>query len=500
MTTWFKLLVFITAGYIYMALFVVTLPFEVALLPVRIFTSLKERWDLRHNLVSQSTVQVPEELSVLEMLRQILVAVRSARTQNSMQENSTFIKVDEWPKHLISIMDPQGRHRGFGSVIAGPNGRYVMLTARHVVESLKEGSILMGANKIALKVNLTSKWFRTTMDLAGIFVDPKIISQLGTKKLTLASTPGTGTAVSVYGYYQGSIVRAIGVVESPDSRLKFKHTCSAIGGFSGSPLIRGDKSLVGLHIEECPMGYNYGLSLDFLVRKLNSPGEGQRDRRLFGQFDEELTDMEDEDYLAFDDDSYTVLRQRGQFYSERSAKREEEHLKMLAAGQRKGWADEENDEDYFNILPVFESRQRTLNSGFQRGQGQPEKPLSSEPTTGPRQTTPAVTTPAPTSEPAVVTPGPRVDSQGLPTVSQRRRKGKGTQRSTTGTGQTAPPQTPSTASTSTPPASPQGIKSQPPKKKTKSSKLSVARARILELESRIASASIGTTSTPAMTS
>jgi hypothetical protein len=501
-----SLIDWITYGYFNLLRFVLMLPVQVLLFFPQIIFELWTRYTLNGHLVPLSLPQAPEELSMMEMLRQILIAVRSARTQESMQHGSTFIPVDLWPKHLISIMDPQGRHRGFGSFVQGPNGKSLLITAKHVMKSMREGCVLMGPSQKPLKLTEHKHWFSTTFDLCGILVEPKIASQLGAIKLTLASTPGTGTAVSTYGYQNGKLVRSIGIVENADSNLKFKHTCSTLGGFSGTPIIKGDKNLVGIHLETCTLGYNYGLSLDFLQRKKEeSPGGGQRDRRLFGQFEDRL-DTGDDDYLYFDgDDEGYHYKSQGHTYSEETYAIEETQRQKMedsyrTAANKGTWAnDDDDDEDYFKRPPRFQEE----NSDFRNRTEAPLKPQSSAPITGQLAAATAATTtttqemilspqlvvtPASTSDPVVPTNGPREDSRGN-TANRRQRKGKSTQLSTTGTGPTAPPKTPSSPSTSTLPASPKETESPPVPKKKKSSALSKARKRILELESRIASQS-----------
>jgi len=453
-------------------------------------------------MAPQNIVKVPEEMSMMEMLRQILVAVRSARTQESVQNGSTFIKMNEWPKHLISIMDPEGQHKGFGSLLPGPKNRPVLITARHVLQDIRNGCILLGPSGITIKLPTYTPYFNTSLDLCGILIPLKLVSQLGCKQLTLASTPGSGTAVSVYGYYQGSIHRAIGCIDGPDHRMSFRHTASTMAGFSGTPIIKGDRTMVGIHLETCRMGFNYGLSLDFLVRQREeSPGNGQRDRRLFSLYDEEDDELDtpEQDYLLFSEgNTGFTIRHRGNVYQDRDYAMDTEHYRSLAG--RMSW-EEEDDRDFYDekVIRFNDSKEyRVQESAFRIGTGVPLNPPSSANTTGQPTTPPLVNMPqTSTSDSVVHITSPQVDSQAN-TVNRRQRKGKSTQNSTIGTGRNVQPTKQPTASTSTLPVSPRETESPPRKKKRPSSKLSKAQRRILELESQLALVSPVRTSSPVL--
>lgn len=227
--------------------------------------------------------QKPEEtveLSERELLNQILQTLRtSGRFHESIQPGSPIIPVDKWPEHLVSVQTMEGKHVGFGFFLAIMGGlRFV--SCAHVIKAVcKGGKLHTPTATLALLDSFTIKG-SGSLDAVIIDVPNNYPTKLGVKKLHLAKTPGHGTAVNIFGYINGIIVRTIGVVSGKEIGLLFQHTASTISGHCGSPMIVGGK-VIGIHTQSDHVGRNYALSLDFLIDEKES--YDAEDKYLFEQ-------------------------------------------------------------------------------------------------------------------------------------------------------------------------------------------------------------------------
>jgi len=257
------------------------------------FRSVYIRWSVRKAMSTVTKESGPVETE-MDLLRQILAATRNARYKESLQSGSPTIPCDVWPRHLIAIRNSIGAHVGFGFVIVH-GGKNVLLSAAHVFRDVSTGGTL-NANGTSLKIDTTWKLVvKTTMDFAGVQIPETFASQLGIVKMKLAKTAGIGSAVSTYGFINGNMVKTIGVISGVADRMKVKHTCSTLPGFCGSPLITGEKTVVGLHIESDGMGYNYAQSLDVMVvRKEGKAADDYSDDKNVFYMDDDLNAQEEQ--------------------------------------------------------------------------------------------------------------------------------------------------------------------------------------------------------------
>lgn len=251
--------------------------------------------------MAKLTPESPEyKPSVEDLLYQILNALRhgSGRFKESLQEGSPAIPLDSWPAHLAAVQRPDGSHVGFGFFVAR-HGSVVFVTAAHILKEVSKGGKIASQTKAMLLDPDFKILTSGSLDLMILQVPNNYPALLGVSKLKLALTPNLGLAVSIYGYIHGKMCRTIGVVSGVDKRrMQFKHTASTQLGHCGSPLIT-DGKVVGIHVESDGLGYNYGLSLDFLVRTKEAFGDSYSDGKyLFtgrDEDDESLYDGDDRD-------------------------------------------------------------------------------------------------------------------------------------------------------------------------------------------------------------
>nr|UHS71526.1 MAG: putative ORF2 polyprotein [Barnaviridae sp.] len=246
--------------------------------------ALWRRWQVQGLLMPITPAPVVET-SERVLLERILAALNGGRYKESMQSGSPVIPLDVWPSHLISIRNLAGAHVGFGfwTII---KGKHALVSAAHVFAEVALGGSLH-ANGVSLKLEDFKILVRSSMDVCALEIPATYGSQLKVRKMKIARTPMFGKSVSVYGFIEGIISRTIGVVSGPDSgAFKYKHTASTLPGHCGSPLIIGENQVVGIHIESDAMGFNYALSLDFLV--VTQEADNYTDGKYGLRYDQEL--------------------------------------------------------------------------------------------------------------------------------------------------------------------------------------------------------------------
>lgn len=276
-------------------------------LPYIMLKALYIRFSVRNSLMPLKKAPVPPTLSPVELkLDQILNAITGKTFKESMQNGSPQIKCDTWPTHLISLRSKSGEHVGFGFVIARHGGQ-LLLTAAHVIQEIvKSGEGSLVANGQHLKMDLAWKVsLAGSFDLVGIKLPSNVATSLKVKSLKLAKTPGTGTALSTYGYINGEITRTVGVISGRSSRMRVKHTASTQRGHCGSPMILGENKVCAIHFESDGLGYNYAFPLDFLVETKEAINNYTEDQRLW-EIQQQRQDREAEDYQAWLDEHEQV--------------------------------------------------------------------------------------------------------------------------------------------------------------------------------------------------
>nr|UHS71730.1 MAG: putative ORF2 polyprotein [Barnaviridae sp.] len=260
--------------------------------PVEVVMSLKERFAMEGKMMPIGSDKVPVE-TLESKLDAILNSLRRGSILESMQAGSAVLPQDTWPYQVCSIRNSSGGHIGFGFFTV-LKGKWVCVTCRHVLAQAPGGSMWTPKRNIA--IGDAKIIFGSSMDVIGFAVDPNTAASLGCKKMEIKQTPSNGRSVSIFGYLNGEIVRTLGNISGPtDKALKFVHSCSTTKGFCGSPLILGDKNVVGIHRETTHLGVNMGFSFDLLLSTLERSDEYDDDKHLYGQFDEDDLDWENED-------------------------------------------------------------------------------------------------------------------------------------------------------------------------------------------------------------
>jgi hypothetical protein len=280
------------------------------------------------------------------------------------------MEMDTWPGQVVSLLTKEEKHCGFGffTVI---KGRWCVVTASHVLKRCKEGYLYTPKAQLALKGDLA---FQYTGDIVGVWAKESWANILGCKKLEIDFTPSTGSVVKTYGYVNGRMQQSEGNISGIDRALKFKHTSSTLNGWSGTPILCGAKKVIGIHLESDAMGYNYGGSLDLLVknREADWKSDYEDDRRLFNEFAE--LESEDEDELWWMDGEGSARVKRGRKHWAVAGRWVDEYTPVtsdLARPLTGSWADD-----------LEESKGR-MYEHFQGGKGKaPETPSASSSGTG----------------------------------------------------------------------------------------------------------------------
>jgi len=319
-----------------------------------------------------------DELSEKEMLRRIMLSVGTKEVRKeSMVVGSPVIGLDQWPREVCALKNAQGRHVGFGSFVV-LKGKWCVLTAAHVLKECRGGSLWTPSGQFSI-LDTSRLVLRSSMDVVAFEVNNDVASKLGCKKMKMARTPAAGSVISLHGYVDGKLVLTKGNVTGLAGKMKFKHSSSTLPGFCGSPVITGDSTIVGIHIESDGLGYNYALSLDFVL--VNQESE-QADRHLFGQFEEmDETDLDYErEWFDFDQHEADLYASRKHWKAvERQEEVEAQNWRTVA--DMDGWAD-----DLDELEDIEETRRWNISSRKQKekadfGKGSGEKPTTSTTTT-----------------------------------------------------------------------------------------------------------------------
>jgi len=210
------------------------------------------------------------KVSLFDKLDEILRLIKSQRHYESAQQGSDFIAVKTWPSGLVTVRNHLAQTVGMGFLIRA-GGKLCLGTAAHVALKCKNGFILSGSpeNLTHVKIDCSNIVLQTTMDFILLQVPENTASKLGVSKVKLAKTPKESAAISVFGYVNGRLCQSFGVMGNTTQNMGFKHGLSTLSGFSGSPIFK-DGFVVGIHSRCDPMGYNYGLSLDFCLNALKT--------------------------------------------------------------------------------------------------------------------------------------------------------------------------------------------------------------------------------------
>lgn len=248
------------------------------------------------------------KLGLMDKLDEILRLLRAQTTLEARQAQSEFVEAEVWPKGLVLIRDHRANSIGMGFITVIEN-KHLVITAAHVLSRCTRGLILSAGCVQQKHVTITQDAklvLKTSSDIVGFEVPPNTMATLGVSKVKLGQTPSQGLPVSVFGFFKGQFVSALGVMGKPTRGFYFQHGCSTIGGFSGTPIYK-DGVIVGIHSRASGSQENYGLSLDFLITKLESKDyDGARHMREVEEWDPDfyldMSNREQEDIDADVDD------------------------------------------------------------------------------------------------------------------------------------------------------------------------------------------------------
>jgi hypothetical protein len=466
--------------------FIVYMSFSALALPYYVGKELHERWMLRGLLVPISSLPRPasEEQTTKDILRQILAILRGGYTKEAMQHGSPLIKADEWPAGLVAIRNYTGEHYGFGFIYTKKDGTPILITAAHVLKKVAQGMILSVADKSVRVANDAQVVLASTFDVAGVVLEKAVSSRLGVKKVKVSSVPAESGTVSCFGYVRGEFVRTIGLIESVASRFRFRHTASTLPGFSGTPIFNGDKEVCGIHIEHDGMGFNYALSLEFLVN-IKEDADYWRKRHLL-RYEDEL-DGGNEDFILFDGNKRTVRTIKDMYALEDTKDGEAEiwdKIRYNSLSDYGRWTDET--EMDFSVPPTFGKEDAGFQSGSETKVTPPLTLSSSASTTGRKRKNKSERKAATTSSSPDASTRPRVEGNQTE-MDLSKRNTVSTANSGTGAGHPETSTARSSPSGSTPAASEKENGAQPRPKKKKSSTRSSLQANIRRLERRLAS-------------
>lgn len=236
-------------------------------------------------------------VSLYDKLDEILILLKGGRNYESMQAGSDFIAVNKWPSGLVVVRNKAAQTIGMGFLVRAC-GKLCLGTAAHVALKCKDGFILSGpiTNHVSVQIDDAMVVLTTNLDFTLIQVPENTASKLGVAKVKLGKTPTENAAVNVYGFVNGRLCQSFGVMGSTTRNLGFKHSMSTLNGFSGTPIFR-DGCVVGVHSRSDGMGYNYGLSLDFLLDSLKTSEfeSGDYDSDRYAYHREEDLDYDDEE-------------------------------------------------------------------------------------------------------------------------------------------------------------------------------------------------------------
>jgi hypothetical protein len=417
------------------------------------------------------------EVSISEKMDEILRYMRKEkRFYESKQNDSEFVQTNSWPKGLVVVRNSAGQTLGMGFIKA-IEGTHVLVTAAHLAMKARHGMILSAGVHTMKHIMLDNPKIlvRTELDVAIIEVPVNTMSVLGVGKVKMDKTCSEGAAIKAYGYVDGKFVESLGLMGKPVVHFGFKHECSTLTGWSGTPLYK-DGVIIGIHSRSNGIGTNFGLSLDMMLTRLESNDyDGRRHMREMEEWDDEF----DGDVISWQWESKQAKRLQAlktgwaedDLEVETKAGRGgdsggdlESGFRGVALGDYR-WSDD-RPMDY-DDLPVFESVNFRL-----------------APSGGGNNTSNGTTTPKKQEETMSVESGDSTSSipeEKVTPASPRKKKSRKSKRSKTGNGQTEESKPSGQVSGNTQPASEQASGSQEKKQENGSKPKSWTQAYTQEL-------------------
>lgn len=156
-----------------------------------------------------------------------------------------------WPKFLVSLLNSEGAHVGFGSYLNTAYGMH-LVTAVHVMNASRVGDGIIrvsnGHGKMYELTDANSRIVRGSRDFDQVHIEGP--AALGALLGLRASKPGLfdqSKPVTVFSPTATGIESATSMAVSPYAG-KLSYAASTIPGSSGSPLIQGER-VVGVHVE-----------------------------------------------------------------------------------------------------------------------------------------------------------------------------------------------------------------------------------------------------------
>jgi hypothetical protein len=321
----------------------------------------KENLKYRAKLTVKESCQIPLEVKLDQMINIMTALLQGNATgKEALLPGSTNILLEDWPRQVFSMRNTSGQHVGFGffSVV---KGKWTAWTAGHVLKETIGGS--MWTPKGAKKLEKDLKIFAVgSFDYVGFEVPSTFAADLGCMKMVIGRTPSVNSTVSVLGYIGDKMTKCVGVVYGYGENMRFKHTCSTLQGFCGSPLIIGEKNVVGIHIEYSCMGYNLATSMDLAV--VGKEMDDYSDNKyLYNEFGDLVTTTKSVWYM--DGDGMEIGIGNKNFNIAHNV--EETRYKMLKTiGDMSSWAEtyEDEDEDVEDLKRFFANMDKKRRKEF----------------------------------------------------------------------------------------------------------------------------------------
>nr|AQM32772.1 serine protease [Mushroom bacilliform virus] len=303
--------------------------------------------------------------SIESKLDRILMALgRKGTVLEAAQPGSDFVECEQWPNGLVAIRRHDGRIVGMGFLVV-LNGKWRLVTAAHVARECKRGIMLSaGIDSKTVTFQDLDVVLQTQVDACIMNVPAGTAASLGVRKVVINRTPSESKVVRAYGYNSGKFCMSEGLVGTTSANMGFRHGCSTLRGWSGTPIYR-DNKVVGIHSRCNGIYENFGLSLDLLVGRLESE-ESDRYARTMEEFNAEDRPVTPPMEFSWEfEEKFERVRS-----TRKSFARIESEVATFTATKLSGfdWTDDAPMD--FDELPVFES---TMVSVFQ------ERPLGGPP-------------------------------------------------------------------------------------------------------------------------
>jgi hypothetical protein len=262
-----------------------------------------------------------------------------------------------WPRHLVSLLNAEGRHVGFGSYVHTAYGFHLM-TAVHVMNAARssDGKIRVsnGSGKMFELTDSNSRVVRGSRAFDQVHIEgPSALGSLLSLKAVKPTLFDLSKPVTVYSPSVEGVESSTSMATSPRGG-KIAYVATTIPGSSGSPIMQGDH-IVGIHVEGRKVhgvvrNSGYGI-LGYLARTriLETTSKAAQ---LAWQAEHEEDFAADEGFEEIDDflDYKPSMRRHGVFFSGKGSVITTGLSKPLSGNPWKPasgvyWADMSDDDD-----------------------------------------------------------------------------------------------------------------------------------------------------------